>query len=258
MHHVVINSLAGAEFSRRTGLAYRIIPNVMNFDQPPSPPDDYVCDFRKAIGLSEEDILILQPTRVVPRKEIEHSIELVKLLDDPRCKLVITHSEDDEGPAYGKRIRKFAELLGVEIVFAHQCIQHCRGMSEDGCKCFSIWDAYHQADLVTFPSTYEGFGNAFLESVYYKKPLFCNRYTIFRTDIEPFGFRGIVMDGFITEKTIEEARRVLTEKQYRQEMVDHNYAVAKKYFSYQRAESELRSILTEPRRFRSTPVFKSK
>jgi hypothetical protein len=33
LHHVVINSVAGAEFSRRTGLAYRIIPNVMNFDQ---------------------------------------------------------------------------------------------------------------------------------------------------------------------------------------------------------------------------------
>jgi hypothetical protein len=82
--------------------------------------------------LSDDDLLILQPTRVVPRKGIEHSIELVKLLDDPRCKLVITHNENDEGPAYEKRIRKFAELLGVEIIFAHKCIQYCRGIGEDG------------------------------------------------------------------------------------------------------------------------------
>ena len=65
------------------------------------------------------------------------------------------------------------------------------------------------------------------------------------------------MDGYITEKTVEEARRVLADEHYRREMVDHNYEIAKKYFSYQRAESELRSILTEPRRFPGTSVFTS-
>ena len=41
IQHVVINSLAGAEFSRRTGLSCRIIPNVMDFANPPDPPDDF-------------------------------------------------------------------------------------------------------------------------------------------------------------------------------------------------------------------------
>jgi len=31
-------------------------------------------------------------------------------------------------------------------------------------------------------------GNAFLEAVYYRKPVMCNRYSIYRTDIEPKGF----------------------------------------------------------------------
>ena len=124
-------------------------------------------------------------------------------------------------------------------------------------KLMAFGDAYHKADLVAFPSTYDGFGNAFLELVYYKKPLFCNRDTIFQTDIEPFGFRGVVMDGFMTEKTVEEARRVLTNKHYRRQMVDHNYEIAKKSFSYQRAKSELFSTLTGPRRFPGTSVFTS-
>lgn len=254
MHHVVINSVAGAEFSRRTGMAYRIIPNVMNFDQPPAPKDDYLRDFRKTIGVRDDDILILQPTRIVQRKGIEHSIELVRRLNDPRCKLVITHSKDDEGLEYGKRIRRFAELLEVDLIFAHKWIKHCRCLRDDGCKCFSVWDAYREADLVTYPSTYEGFGNAFLESVYYKKPLLCNRYTIFRTDIEPFGFRGITMDGFITDETVEHARKVLDDSEYRQQMVDQNYEVAKRYFSFRRAETELHSILAVPRSPAGSPL----
>jgi len=55
IQHVVINSQAGEEFSRRTGLSCRIIPNVMDFANPPDPPDDYAADFRKAIGLDDED-----------------------------------------------------------------------------------------------------------------------------------------------------------------------------------------------------------
>jgi len=246
MHHVVINSVAGEEFSRRTGLPFRVIPNVMNFAQPPV-ADQYSRDFRQTIGLSDDDRLILQPTRVVLRKGIEHSIELVKRLDDPRCKLVISHSEDDEGPAYGRHIRKFAELLGVEVIFAQRWIGDCRGTAEDGRKCYSVWDAYREADLVTYPSTYEGFGNAFLEAIYHRKPIFCNRYAIYRTDIEPFGFQAAVMNGFVTDDVVAEVRRVLDDDDYRQSMVEHNFEVAATYFSYDRVESELRSILSEPR-----------
>ena len=42
-----------------------------------------------------------------------------------------------------------------------------------------------------YPSTYEGFGNAFLESVDYRKPGLCNLYAICRTEIEPLGFEEI-------------------------------------------------------------------
>ncbi len=246
VHHVVINSVAGREFSRRTGMPYRVIPNVMQFHKSPTPADDYTREFRSTIGLSEDDIVILQPTRVVQRKGIEHSIELVRRLNDPRCKLVITHSEDDEGPEYGERIREFAELLGVEVVFANDWICHSRRTLKDGSKCFSVWDSYREADLVAYPSTYEGFGNAFLEAAYFKKPIFCNRYTIYRTDIEPCGFRAIAMDGFVTDHVVEEVQRVLTDEEYRQQMVEHNYEVGRKFFAYDRVERELRQLLETP------------
>ena len=222
-------------------------PNVMDFEHPPKPPDEYSRDFRQTIGLAPEDILFLQPTRVVQRKGIESSIELIRRLDDPRCKLVITHASGDEGNVYAERVRSYAALLGVDIVFAELWVASERGTDPEGRKIFTIWDTYAQADLMTYPSTYEGFGNAFLEAVYYRKPILCNRYSIYRTDIEPCGFRAILMDGFVTEQVIAQVHQVLTDERSREQMVEYNYQVGNHFFSYARAEVELRALLAKPR-----------
>jgi glycosyltransferase involved in cell wall biosynthesis len=246
IQHVVISTQAAREFSRRTGLPCRVIPNVMDFERPPQPPDPFSGDFRRSIGLAPDDHLILQPTRLVPRKGIEHSIELVRLLEDPRAKLVITHASGDEGDAYVRRIQKYAELLEVPVIFADSWISHQRVDGANGSKRYTIDDAYHQADLVTYPSTYEGFGNAFLEAVYFRKPILCNRYGIYRTDIEPCGFRVILMDQFLTEDVIAQARRVLSDTEYAREMAEHNYDVGRRFFSYRRVRDELQALLSGP------------
>lgn len=96
------------------------------------------------------------------------------------------------------------------------------------------------------PSTYEGFGNAFLEAIHFRKPIFCNRYTIFMTDIAPLGFQCAAMDGFLTDEVVEEVRALLLDKERQEVMVEHNYELARRYFSYDRVENELRSLLSPP------------
>jgi glycosyltransferase involved in cell wall biosynthesis len=247
VQHVAISSRAAKEFSRRTGQPCRMIPNVMDFERPPPSADEYSQDLRETIGLAPDDYLILQPTRIVQRKGIETSIELIRRLNDPRCKLVISHSSGDEGDAYAARVRQYADLLGVDFVLAEPWISSHRGTTPEGRKLYTIWDVYAQADFVTYPSTYEGFGNAFLEAVYFKKPILCNLYAIYRTDIEPCGFEEILMDGFLTDDLVDQVRRVLTDEQKRRAMVEHNYDIARHYFSYDRVETELRALLAKPR-----------
>ncbi len=246
IQHVVINSLAGEEFSRRTGLSCRIIPNVMDFANPPDPPDEYARQFRNEIGLRDDDLLLLQPTRIVARKGIEHAIEIARRLGSDRTKLVITHASGDEGDAYARRIREYSEMLDVEVVFADKWISERRGVSDDGRRLYTIQDVYRQADLITYPSTYEGFGNAFLEAIYYKCPIVCNRYAIYRTDIEPCGLRPILFDGFPTDETVAEIERVLADSAYREEMAEHNYEIAKQFFSYDVVEDELQLMISRP------------
>ena len=99
---------------------------------------------------------------------------------------------------------------------------------------------------MTYPSTYEGFGNAFLEAIYHRKPIFCNRYAIYRTDIEPCGFDVILMDGFLTDSVVEQVRDILRNDQRRQQMVEHNYQTGLRFFSYRRIAEELHPILSKP------------
>lgn len=246
IQHVAINSQAAREFSRRSGLPCRVIPNVMDFEHPPPPLDEYGRGFRECIGVGADDFLILQPTRIVRRKGIEHSIELVRQLDDPRCKLVIAHNSGDEGDAYPDRILKYAGLLGVEVILAAPHVSHRRGTDPQGRGLFTIWDAYHHADLISYPSTYEGFGNAFLEAVYYRKPILCNCYAIYRTDIQPCGFRAILMDGFLTDDLVDQVRHLVRDRGRFREIAETNYELGKRFFSYARVEDELRAILAKP------------
>lgn len=200
MRHVVINSVQSHQLASRIGAAAMIIPNVMDFDSPPPPQDDYVRSARADLGATPDQFLILQPTRIIQRKGIEHAIELTRRLGLP-AELVISHASGDEGTAYEKRVREFAVLLDVTVNFESDIVGTSRGVTPDGRKIYTLADIYPQADLVTYPSTVEGFGNAFLEAIYYKRPLLANNYSIYEADIKPKGFQVIEFDGFISEKT---------------------------------------------------------
>jgi hypothetical protein len=109
----------------------------MNLASPP-PPAGVGSKFRKDIGLSGEDFLVLQPTRAVQRKGIETSVELIGRLDDPRYELLITYTAGGEGDASAKRARDYAALLGIEIIFAEEWIGDERHVTGDPGKKYTI------------------------------------------------------------------------------------------------------------------------
>ena len=164
----------------------------------------------------------------------------------PHAKLIISHGSGDEGNVYLDRILEYAEIMGIELLMAGSWISENRETGPDGKPRFTLSDLLAQADLVTYPSEYEGFGNAFLEAIYHRRPVVCNRYLIYRTDIEPCGFRTITFDGFLSHETVEQTHRVLHDTAFREEMVDHNYRVAHEFFSYEVLEAELRLIIERP------------
>ena len=261
IHHAVINSSADNQLGLRTGISATVIPNVMDFENPPPTvatdadgkitgamavpeKDDYTQSVRSDLGVADDELLILQPTRVVKRKGIEHAIELVSRLE-MKAKLVISHASGDEGYDYERRIREYSRLMNVETVFVSDIINHRRGATSSGRKIYTLYDIYPYADLVTYPSNFEGFGNAFLEAVYFCKPIVVNTYSIYTMDIKPKGFAVIEMDGYVSNEAVEKTRKVLSDEGYRRKMVARNYKIAATYYSYRVLRRKLHNLLTD-------------
>lgn len=231
--HLVINSIAGTELKKRTGAESRLLPNIMDFENPPAPGDG--AAFRHAAGLSDHDLVILQPTRMVPRKGIEDSLELARRLDDQRVRVVVTHPEADEGAAYVDQLTATADGLDVDFRIVSAGPETAVGLA----------DAYAAADLVTYPSRIEGFGNALLEAFYFKRPLLVNRYPVYAADIASCGVAAIEMDGQITDEVVGKAERWLADPTEWAAAVAVNYEIGRKYFSYEMAAGVLESALRD-------------
>jgi len=243
IRHVVINSDAQEQLALRTGISSTIIPNVLDFENPPKLSWRRMKIFRESMGLAPDDRMILQPTRIVQRKGIEWAIDLVKSLKDDRNKLVISHEAGDEGLEYAEWLKEYACDFGVDLRLVSIKIADPLSKNGNGRGKYSLWDVYPYADFITYPSLYEGFGNAFLEAIYFKKPILINRYATFVRDIEPLGFDLAVMDGFLSKKTVHNVLEILESSKRRKRMVTHNYQIATHHYSYSVLRNQLTSII---------------
>jgi glycosyltransferase involved in cell wall biosynthesis len=241
--HVTINSYGQQQLALRTGASSLVVPNVMDFENPPPEPDGYADDLPAALGVGPNEFLLLQPTRIVPRKRIERAIELARRLGLPST-LVISHASGDEGSEYAAFLREYIQLLEVKVRFAEDVFSHEREQTPDGRKIYSLADAYYPADLVTYPSTIEGFGNAFLEAIYYRKPIVMSTYEIYRTDIQPKGFKVVEFGDYITEDTVRRTQELLENPDLAAEMVEHNYETAYHHYSYSNLEKILAALVS--------------
>lgn len=247
LQHVVINRAAHDQLGWRKGLSSLLIPNVLDFENPPGPLDDYASDVREAMGVTPEQLLVLQPTRVVPRKGIEHAVHLLRCMKDLPCKLVVSHSIGDEGLEYYQQISELAQDEGIEFVVFGDRVAERRQLDGEGSKIYVIEDLYPHADLVTFPSLYEGFGNALLEAIYFRRPVVTGRYSVYESDIETKGIELPTIDGFIGRKLVQRTRRLLEDHAYRDALVEKNYEIARRYFSYGVLHRALRTLIDNAR-----------
>ncbi|MFO3795852.1 MAG: glycosyltransferase [Anaerolineales bacterium] len=251
MRHLVINSLAQNALRERKGIEATILPNIFDFAAAAPGISDFNVDLRPALGLRNDHLFILQPTRVIARKGIELAVELVRRLREEANRarlcgreavLVVTHPAGDEGLDYLARIRAQAQAVGVPLLYVADRFAAQRDW-RGGQKIYSLWDAYVHADFVTYPSFFEGFGNALLEAMYFRLPILVNRYPVYVADIAPAGFDLIEVDGAITDQAVEETIAVLTDSTRRRQMVERNYELARDRYSFEAATPLLASLL---------------
>jgi hypothetical protein len=244
IYHVVTNSVAAQQLALHTGSPSRIIPYVMDFDNPPEAEDEYGQGLLTELAIDSGRTVVLQPTNISARKRIELSIDLTERVAD-NAVLLITKQPTERELAYKNRLQEYADSLGVEVIFGSEKIRHSRGSAESGGNSYAIADAYRLADLVSYPTTLEGFGHAFLEGIYHKRLMLVSKQPLYRLDIEPRGFKVLVIDHFIDDETVTRARSLLSNDKKRQEIVEHNYEIGRTHYSYHSLVSYLSALLDE-------------
>lgn len=243
--HVVINSLAQQNLLARTGLRAEVIPNIFDFGNDVSASAQTGMQVKEALHISPLEIMVLQPTRIIPRKGIELAIDLLAELRKPalleklsarKAKLVLSHPSGDEGDAYLAMLVEKAAALNVPLIQA-------QALFSGDTSPFGLWDAYQAADLVTYPSYIEGFGNALLDAIFFHKLIVINRYPVYEKDIRPLGFDLIEMDGQVTCAVVDRVATMLKDKAHVVDMTAHNFALGRQYFSYEAIKPKLDKII---------------
>ena len=133
----------------------------------------------------------------------------------------------------------------MELLWANHWVQEQR-KTRNGKKQYSLWDCYAIADLVTYPSVLEGWGNQLLEAIFAKLPVVLYEYPVYQRDLIRFGFdvgsfgssHQRTETGYVTipweqmEQAGKAALRYLTDGQARVRAVQRNYDVASTRLSY--------------------------
>lgn len=278
--HAVINTMSQKHLLERRGIESKVITDTFDFNQKPWKKDDYnkgLNDTFKSLGIAKNDIVILQATRIVPRKSIEFTIQLVnyinenkllspfynlplyndkKINEDSKIHLLIVGYAEIDGLEYLQELKKFSKACSY-VHFLSNVIQAERS-NENGKKQYSLWDSYSYVDAVSYPSTFEGWGNQFIEAVFAKLPIICFEYPVFKTDIKPFGYNYISMgDSFEINnnykylktlnsnqlcKTSENLLKCLFKKDTNK-LLNQNFEIGCKYHSYNSLKCNLEEVL---------------
>jgi glycosyltransferase involved in cell wall biosynthesis len=157
--HVVVNDRSREELAAR-GIPARMIRNTFDFDAPAGDRDTT----RVAFGFADTDLVVLQPTRAILRKNVPGGLRfgeaLARLVRDRRVVYWLTGPAED---GYGPTLARELDATTLPVVLG---------------RADRTADAYAAADVVAFPSTWEGFGNPVIESVAARRPLAAHRYPV--------------------------------------------------------------------------------
>jgi hypothetical protein len=237
--------------------------------------DEFNSDLRNRLGIGENDLVFLQATRILPRKAIELSFEFIRVFreeflkdlrqgvrlyngrkvnENSQIHFVLCGSAEEMDKSYLKEMKNIARKMSYPCHFISQLIGSHRKQKP---KIYSLWDAYTIADIVTYPSIQEGWGNQLLEAVFAKKIIVGYEYPVLQTDILPKGIRMVSLgknarmeeDGLFSLEpqtyleTAETLFNLLTDYTESNKLVEKNFSNGEKFFSCEVLQKALKGIL---------------
>jgi glycosyltransferase involved in cell wall biosynthesis len=215
---VTINHLSRRQLAVR-GIAATTVYNAFAVGETPRAGVE-TGRVRGALGVGTDERLVLQPTRALPRKNVGGGLRLAAELGATYW--LLGAAEDGYGPELGELLAR----ARCPVVL---------GFPAGGPR-FTVGDAYRACDVVTLPSTWEGFGNPSIESVAYRRPLAIGPYPVGR-ELAAFGFEWFTLG--------QAARLASWLDAPDSSLLDHNLDVADAHFSSRDLPERIAAVLPE-------------
>jgi len=218
------------------------------------PQDTYNRSFLKNIGLTallesagfiiSDTVILLQHTRIVPRKKIEFAIDLAFALEKrfqramlKKCiVLIISGHSGDEQATYKEFLSEYYRMKmeesprsAVFMIFGENHILSHRDIIVDK-KYYNFFEVpsiiSSFGGIGTYFSEIEGFGNNLLEMLAAGLPVIINKYSVYKSDLEPLGFDlPFIEDNILDPATIETAFKLVTDNVFRNRLIFHNLTI---------------------------------
>jgi glycosyltransferase involved in cell wall biosynthesis len=197
--HVTINDLARHELAAR-GIAATTIYH--GFETPAECLVERRRTVRELLGIDAGQLLVLQPTRAIARKNVAAGLALAQRLDGVYW---LT------GPAEDGYQDELNALLAASDGRVRRRLPV--GVSMD--------DAYGASDVVVLPSSWEGFGLPLVESALHRRPIAVGQFPV-ALELAEFGFEWFdVADPAPLREWLADPDTGL---------LDRNEAIARKHF----------------------------
>lgn len=224
IHYVTISESRKHKFQKLYGdVLWKVIPNGID------PAGFFYLD-EKSRRLAEEldlfgrDLVVVQPSRITPRKNLELSIHIIRGIKilGYNVLFIMTGAYDPHekrAVSYYRRLRYWINELGMQdntAISAEYTFRDGKKLVPD--RIF-IRDLYLMADLLLMTSKDEGFGLPLLEAGMIKLPIACAKIPpflevgkevcFFGLDEPPLAIAGRIMEYLSRTKTHEMFRSVM-------------------------------------------------
>ncbi len=215
--HVTIN-----EQSRRELAAHGIEATTIYNAFDPDPLPGRRTETRAALGVAQDERLVLQPTRALARKRVDAAVRVAQRLGATFW--LLGHAEDGYGP----------ELERVLAAARCPVRQGAPQLALGGAA--TVADAYAACDVVALTSSTEGFGNPALEAATHRRPLVVGPYPV-AAELAGFGFQ------WFRESAADLSRLGAWLEAPDPALVEHNASVARRSFSLASLPDKLGAVL---------------
>jgi glycosyltransferase involved in cell wall biosynthesis len=209
--HVTVNELARRALADRRGIAATTIYH--GFSEQPRPEAREQA--RSAIGV-DGGLLILQPTRAIPRKNVDVGLAIAEALG---ATFWLTGPAED---GYAAELARLLERARVPV----------RRRLPEG---VDVAAAYAACDAVVLPSSWEGFGLPLIEAALHRKPIAVADFPV-AAELRAFGFRWFPAD--------DPAQLGAWLADPDPALLDHNEKIAEDHFGIDALAGRLDRLLT--------------